>query len=215
MKNCNVIVSSSTKELVNLGAICVVSDSKKCKVCALVPEISLNADGDADKVATLANVLKVAFQLVSDDKKLVDYFTAFNKFGIYCPRSAREDYISCIRKNAGNGLLICTNISDKHFDEDGKEVYDYTFAPLYVSQVPVKETALGMSKKTIEALRNIQHAKGWRNAARGLMAQFDVMTIKSLIKSGKNLVPELETEKEETPISVEGAPLETAKSEAV
>lgn len=187
-----------SNELCNVGALVVINASKKHEVCNLLPEYSKNAKGEIDNLQTLAEIMKVGFALVSNDNKLVNYFKAFNDFGVYCPKSARESYINCVRRNDNQAIMICTSISNKTYNEEGKEGYYYTFEEAFVSSVPLKETALAMSKKTLEALSNIKHNKGWRNAALGLLSQFEVMDIKERIQNGEEVSPELESESEDS-----------------
>lgn len=182
----------ASNEVCNIGALVVISSAKKHDLVALLPEFSQNSKGEADNLQTLADILKVGFELVSNDTKLVNYFKVFNDYGIYCPRSARESYISCVRRNDNQAIMICTAISEKSQNEEGAIGYWYSFEEAFISSVPLKETALGMSKKTLDALSKIKHNKGWRNAALGLLSQLEVMTIKEHIMNGEDITPELE-----------------------
>lgn len=187
-----------SNEICNVNSLVVINASKKHDICVLLPEsIKKESTGEVDEVQTLAEILKVGYSLVTNDNKLVNYFKAFNDYGIYCPKSARESYISCIRRNDNQAIMLCTNISGKTYDEDGRAGYWYTFEEVFVSSVALKETALSMSKKTLEALAKLKHNKGWRNAALGLMSQFDVVSLKARIKAGEDLKASLEDESED------------------
>lgn len=179
-------VISTNKELTNLGALVLVNDSvKNCQVCNLIPSAIYNEDQSINEIATLTDVLHVCYNIASANNKLNAYFEAFKQYGIFVPSEARDNYFSCVRRNSGNAIMICTEISGEYIDsESGKVVIDYSFEPLIQSEVKLSQTAFGMNAKTIKALAAIKHEKGWRIAARGLKSQFEVLTIKSGLKDG-------------------------------
>ena len=179
-------VISTNRELTNLGALVIVNDSaKNCQVCNLIPAAIYNADSTINEIATLTEVLHVCYNIASANSKLNAYFEAFKNYGIFVPNDARDNYFSCVRRNQGNAIMICTEISDPYIDaETGNEVTDYTFEALIVSEVKLSHTAFGMNAKTLKAFGAIKHEKGWRIAARGLKAQFEVLSIKEGLKAG-------------------------------
>lgn len=194
-------ISSTNLELTAIGAVCVFSQTSNGKInhfANIIPGIKVDAENNLHKVETLATIYKTCFQVATNSAKLANLFETFAKYGVFVPNSAKYHLFGAMRKAVNNSIWICTEISAVYVDDKNIEKIDYTFAPLFVSEIALSETALMMRKKTIDAVEKLTKVSQWNNAARGILCQFNVLSIRTDIENGKPIVldklePETET----------------------
>jgi len=196
----NFVISSTNLELTAINSVCVYSVNAKNKVnhfANIIANVSYDSENNLHKVNTLSDIYKTCFQVATNSVKLASLFEQFAKYGVFMPNSVKYHLFGALRKAVNNSIMICTEISDIYTDsEDGKEKRNYTFAPLFTSEIPLSESALSMKKKTIDAVEKLTKVSEWRNAARGILAQFSALSIRADIENGKPIV--LEALEEET-----------------
>ena len=207
----NFVISSSNKELTAINAICVYSVNSKGVVnhfANIIPGAEYDAENNLHKVNTLSEIYKVCYNTATNSASLSKLFAQFEKYGVYVPNSAKYHLFSALKKAVNNSIMICTDISGIYTDENGIEKVDYTFSPIFTAEIPLSETALMMKKKTLEAVSKLSKVSQWHNAARGILCQFDVLSIRKDIESGKPIVLdalESETETETANLSENSA----------
>lgn len=200
-------IYSTNLELSKVGTLVLLNEKKNnssVQVFNLLVSGSTSTNEDENKamIENFASICDFVHSLATCNQRVKNYFEVFKQYGIFMPNTIKEQYFTVLRNASNNAIFKCIeatiieNYSGSLEDLVGKTVVKCEFESVYECEVPLKETALACNKKTLEAWSKIKHLKGWRNAARGLVAQFNAVSIKNAIKNNEDVKPELEPENE-------------------
>lgn len=193
-------ISSTNAELTNVNAVCIFSKTSNGKVnhfANIMPNVCYDENQELHKVNTLSEIYKICYLTATSSNKLINLFNQFAKYGVFVPNSAKYHLFGAMRNAVNNSIMLCTGISEKYTNDKGIETYDYTFAPLFTSEVSLNDTALSMKKKTLDAVCKLTKVSEWHNAAKGILCQFSALSIRKDIENGKAIIlDKLENENE-------------------
>lgn len=130
---------------------------------------------------SFCNTLKNGFNQVSED----------GKFG-NLPSDVRSKVFSALKNAVQNTIFVVSNI----VETETENVVNVEYLPLFVSEINLTKTNLGMNKKAYECAKSCKHMKQWRKFANVTLLQGNIISFAESIRDGKNeafLSPYLET----------------------
>lgn len=174
------IISYDAKRIEKASVFCYAHNSK-----GIVTAVCTFANGiefEEKPNIVLAHALKTAFNIAKVVAKENGVNKHFADKGVKIPEAIREEGAKAIRGAVENSLFYCTNVTPI-LDENGVECFECSISPLFVSDVKLSQTALGMRKVAFEHAAKLTDFKAWRKfAVRCINVEFNANGLRALLR---------------------------------